>query len=163
MTGVADETRLSQQELGQLRHSLRTPINQIVGYAELLLEEPQAPPALRSALETTLATVRHGLSLISIVIPATATPLVSAGVKNAAGSGSAALTPPALPGSDGAASAAAPVALAAARSTTTASSAALPDPSGTGTALVISCVGLMLCGAVAYALVLSSRRRPRAH
>ena len=73
MTGVADETRLSQQELGQLRHSLRTPINQIVGYAELLLEEPQAPPALRSALETTLATVRHGLSLISIVIPATAT------------------------------------------------------------------------------------------
>ena len=105
----------------------------------------------------------HLTFVIPAVIPATAAPLVSAGVKKAAGSGSAALTPPALPGSDGAASAAAPVALAAARSTTTASSAALPDPSGTGTALVISCVGLMLCGAVAYGLVLSSRRQPRAH
>lgn len=100
---------------------------------------------------------------VPAVIPATVAPLVPTDVTNAAGSGSAALTPPALPGSDGAASAAAPVALAAARSTTTASSAALPDPSGTGTALVIACVGLLLCGAVAYALVLSSQRRPRAH
>ena len=82
---------------------------------------------------------------------------------DAAGSGSAALAPPALPGSDGAASAAAPVALAAARSTTTASSAALPDPSGTGTALVIASVGVLLCGAVAYALVLTSRREPHVH
>ncbi len=99
---------------------------------------------------------------IPAVLPASvATPLATTGAKNAAGSGSAAPTPPALPGSDGAASAAAPVALAAARSTTTASSAALPDPSGTGTALAIACVGLLLCAAVAYAMVASSRREPR--
>jgi|GEM_PF-4784891 hypothetical protein len=96
-------------------------------------------------------------------IPATVAPTGATDVTNAAGSGSAAPAPPALPGSDGAASAAAPVALAAARSTTTASSAALPDPSGTGTALVIASVGLLLCGAVAYALVLASRRQPPAH
>ncbi len=105
---------------------------------------------------------------LTLVIPAAtnaavASPLATTATMNAAGSGSAASTPPALPGSDGAASAAAPVALAAARSTTTASSAALPDPSGTGTALAIACVGLLLCAAVAYALVVSSRREPRAN
>lgn len=100
---------------------------------------------------------------VPAAILATVAPSATTGVQNAAGSGSAAFTPPALPGSDGAASAAAPVALAAARSTTTASSAALPDPSGTGTALVIASVGLLLCAAVAYALVLSNRRQPRAH
>ena len=103
---------------------------------------------------------------LTFVIPAAidaavASPLATTATMNAAGSGSAASTPPALPGSDGAASAAAPVALAAARSTTTASSAALPDPSGTGTALAIACVGLLLCAAVAYALVVSSRRETR--
>ncbi|MEO6469232.1 MAG: hypothetical protein ABIP21_09030, partial [Acidimicrobiia bacterium] len=105
---------------------------------------------------------------LTLVIPAAtnaavASPLATTATMNAAGSGSAASTPPALPGSDGAASAAAPVALAAARSTTTASSAALPDPSGTGTALAIACVGLLLCAAGAYALVVSSRREPRAN
>ncbi len=93
---------------------------------------------------------------------AVASPLATTATMNAAGSGSAASTPPALPGSDGAASAAAPVALAAARSTTTASSAALPDPSGTGTALVIASIGVLICGAAAYALTLT-RREPRAH
>lgn len=103
---------------------------------------------------------------LTLVIPAAinaavASPRATTATMSAAGSGSAASTPPALPGSDGAASAAAPVALAAARSTTTASSAALPDPSGTGTALAISCVGLLLCALVAYALVVSSRRETR--
>ena len=105
---------------------------------------------------------------LTLVIPAAInaavdSPRATTATTSAAGSGSAASTPPALPGSDGAASAAAPVALAAARSTTTASSAALPDPSGTGTALAISCVGLLLCAVVAYALVISSRREPRAN
>ena len=78
----------------------------------------------------------------------------------AAGSGSAASTPPPLPGGDGAASAAAPVALAAARSTTTASSAALPDTSDSGTTLVLASIGVLLCGAAAYALVLRDRWEP---
>lgn len=99
---------------------------------------------------------------IPVVIPAPASSSTVLDATNATGSGSAASLPPALPGSDGAASAAAPVALAAARSTTTASSAALPDPSGTGTALVIASIGVLICGAAAYALTLT-RREPRAH
>jgi len=63
---------LTSPELGRLRHSLRTPINQIVGYAELLLEERDAPPALQSALIETLAVVRHGLAQISMDIPVSA-------------------------------------------------------------------------------------------
>ncbi len=103
----------------------------------------------------------HLTFVIPAAIPATVPRTEATDVTIAAGSGSAALAPPLLPGSDGAASAAAPVALAAARSTTTASSAALPDPSGTGTALVLASVGVLLCGAAAYAMVLFSRRSPR--
>ena len=86
-----------------------------------------------------------------------------ANTTTATGSGSAASTPPPLPGGDGAASAAAPVALAAARSTTTASSAALPDTSGSGTTLVLASIGVLLCGAAAYALVLRDRKEPHTH
>ncbi|MEP6625590.1 MAG: hypothetical protein ABJC79_14180 [Acidimicrobiia bacterium] len=96
---------------------------------------------------------------IPVVIPATVPRTEATDVRHATGSGSAA-SPPLLPGSDGEASAAAPVALAAARSTTTESSAALPDPSGTGTVFAMACIGILLCGAVAYAMVLSSRRTP---
>jgi len=81
----------------------------------------------------------------------------------AAGSGSAAPTPPPLPGGDGAASAAAPVALAAARSTPTTSSAALPDTSGSGAVLVLASLGVLLCGAVAYVLVLRGWRTASTH
>jgi hypothetical protein len=81
----------------------------------------------------------------------------------AAGSGSAASTPPPLPGGDGAASAAAPVALAAARSTTTTSSAALPDISGSGTTLVLACIGVLLCGGASYVLVVRDRKEPHTH
>ena len=104
----------------------------------------------------------HLTFVIPAVIPTMVPRTEATDVTNAAGSGSAALTPPLLPGSDGAASAAAPVALAAARSTTMTSSAALPDPSGTGTALVLASLGVLLCGAAAYAMVLLSRRSPRA-
>lgn len=100
---------------------------------------------------------------IPAVIPASTSSSTVPGATNAAGSGSAASTPPALPGSDGAASAAAPVTLAAARSTTTASSAALPDPSGTGSALVIATIGVLICGAAAYGLLLTTRKEPHAH
>jgi len=103
----------------------------------------------------------HLTFMIPAVIPTTVPRTEAIDVENAAGSGSAALAPPLLPGSDGAASAAAPVALAAARSTTMTSSAALPDPSGSGTALVLASIGVLLCGAAAYAMVLFSRRSPR--
>jgi hypothetical protein len=86
-----------------------------------------------------------------------------ASTTTATGSGSAASTPPALPGGDRAASAAAPVALAAARSTTTASSAALPDTSGSGTTLVLASIGVLLCGATAYVLVVRGRAEAPTH
>jgi hypothetical protein len=86
-----------------------------------------------------------------------------ANTTTATGSGSAASTPPPLPGGDGAASAAAPVALAAARSTTTASSAALPDTSGSSTTLVLASIGVLLCGAAAYVLVVRDRKEPHTH
>ncbi len=95
---------------------------------------------------------------IPVMLPAPTSSTTMPEAPNVTGSGSAALTPPALPGSDGAASAAAPVALAAARSTTTASSAALPDPSGTGTALVLASIGVLICGAAAYGLLLTRRQ-----
>ena len=38
--------------LGKLRHDLRTPINQIVGYCELLIEDPDLPERYKNDLET---------------------------------------------------------------------------------------------------------------
>jgi len=49
-----------------LRHDLRTPVNHIVGYAEMLLEELDGPPdaAPRRALQETLDAARDVLSII---------------------------------------------------------------------------------------------------
>ncbi len=77
-----------------------------------------------------------------------------------AGSGSAAMSLP-LPASDEVASAATPVALAAARSTAASASTALPDTSGSTTTLVLASVGILICGATGYGLLLNSRRRER--
>jgi hypothetical protein len=43
------------------------------------------------------------------------------------------------------------------------SSAALPDTSGSGAVLVLASLGVLLCGGVAYALVLRDRREGRSH
>lgn len=56
-----------------LRHDLRTPVNHIVGYAEMLLEDLEAPahaPA-REALQQTIAAAREVLSVISAVLTPT--------------------------------------------------------------------------------------------
>jgi len=56
-------------DLGKLRHDLRTPINQIVGYCELLIEDPDLPGGYKNDLETVktggwqlLATLNNYLS-----------------------------------------------------------------------------------------------------
>jgi len=56
-------------DLGKLRHDLRTPINQIVGYCELLIEDPDLPKGYKNDLETVktggwqlLATLNNYLS-----------------------------------------------------------------------------------------------------
>jgi len=56
-----------------LRHDLRTPVNHIVGYAEMLLEDLEAPAhaQARAALQTTIAAAREVLSVISSVLAPT--------------------------------------------------------------------------------------------
>jgi CheY-like chemotaxis protein len=56
-----------------LRHDLRTPVNHIVGYAEMLLEDLAGPAhdAQRAALEQTLAAARDALKAISLVLAPT--------------------------------------------------------------------------------------------
>jgi CheY-like chemotaxis protein len=52
--------------ISELRHDLRTPVNHIVGYAEMLLEEALEPSAAgrRRALEETLGAAREVLGII---------------------------------------------------------------------------------------------------
>lgn len=67
MTSTAEpHAQLTPEATAELRHDLRTPINHIVGYAEMLLEDA-ADPSLaprRAALEETLAAARDLLGLI---------------------------------------------------------------------------------------------------
>ena len=70
MTGSPADT-LTIQALSELRHELRTPINQIIGYCEMLLEDATAEQqaARRAALEEALAAVRDALSTIDRGLP----------------------------------------------------------------------------------------------
>jgi CheY-like chemotaxis protein/tRNA A-37 threonylcarbamoyl transferase component Bud32 len=56
-----------------LRHDLRTPVNHIVGYAEMLLEDLEEPAhaTKRAALQQTIAAAREVLSVISTVLAPT--------------------------------------------------------------------------------------------
>ena len=64
-------------EVARLRHDLRTPVNQIIGYCEMLLEDAQEPdsahrqPALTDALHAS----RNVTSLIDAGLPAGVTVL----------------------------------------------------------------------------------------
>ena len=70
MTHPAADT-LSAQALSTLRHDLRTPVNQIIGYCEMLLEDASAAElaARRVALEQALAAVRDALTTIDRALP----------------------------------------------------------------------------------------------
>ncbi len=59
--------KLTPEQIAELRHDLRTPINHIVGYAEMLLEDiPDSDHAdRRVALEETLVVARGALNLIN--------------------------------------------------------------------------------------------------
>jgi CheY-like chemotaxis protein len=67
--GAADT--LSPQALSELRHELRTPINQIVGYCEMLLEDSDGAEhaARRAGLAEALAAVRAALAEIDRALP----------------------------------------------------------------------------------------------
>jgi len=72
--------RLSASEVTELRHELRTPVNHIVGFAEMLLEDAEADGLTDRlpALEDALGAAKDVLGLISRALPATSAE-VSAG------------------------------------------------------------------------------------
>jgi CheY-like chemotaxis protein len=67
---VSPTAPLSPESLAELRHELRTPINHIVGYAEMLLEEASEPAQAerRAGLEAALAGARDALALINATL-----------------------------------------------------------------------------------------------
>ncbi len=63
---------LTPEALAELRHDLRTPLNHVIGYSEMLLEDA-ADPALaerRAGLEETLGAAREALDLINATLGA---------------------------------------------------------------------------------------------
>ena len=69
-SGGAGE-QLSAAEISNLRHELRTPVNQIVGYCEMLLEDAAEPQhaSRQQPLRNALAAVREVLKLIDFALP----------------------------------------------------------------------------------------------
>jgi CheY-like chemotaxis protein len=61
---------LRGSEIGQLRHQLRTPVNAVLGYSEMLLEDA---PEHRAALEETVDAARAVLAAIEASLPPSAT------------------------------------------------------------------------------------------
>jgi CheY-like chemotaxis protein len=64
---------LTPELAGELRHELRTPVNHIVGYTEMLLEDAAGPEDAdrRRALGETLAAARDVLTRINRALPST--------------------------------------------------------------------------------------------
>ncbi len=62
---------LSPDQVSELRHELRTPVNHIVGYCELLLEdmEGEENQSRRTSLQSALASVREALAMINTALP----------------------------------------------------------------------------------------------
>ena len=55
---------MTADEARELRHELRTPVNHLIGYAELLLEENDVSPANVSMLESIRGFARQALDLV---------------------------------------------------------------------------------------------------
>jgi len=82
MTDVGSEA-LSGQEVAHLRHELRTPVNQIVGYCEMLIEDAEAPEFAhrRQPLADALTAVRSAISMIDSGLPPTATTIETESIR----------------------------------------------------------------------------------
>ncbi|MCZ6754949.1 MAG: protein kinase [Gemmatimonadetes bacterium] len=72
MTATSGSDRLLDP-IAELRHNLRTPINHIVGYAEMLLEDAEGEEhaGRRAALAETLVAAREAIELINATLPPT--------------------------------------------------------------------------------------------
>ena len=77
MSGAAP---LTPAEVSALRHDLRTPVNHIVGYCELLLEDAD-DEGRREALQEALATAREVLGVIEAALPASGAGVTGAAVE----------------------------------------------------------------------------------
>lgn len=75
MSAAPPRHTLTGNAMADLRHELRTPVNHIVGYAEMLLEDltDDAPVTHRETLEGVLAAAREVLDLIGQALPTTRT------------------------------------------------------------------------------------------
>ncbi|HJQ65498.1 MAG TPA: histidine kinase dimerization/phospho-acceptor domain-containing protein, partial [Gemmatimonadales bacterium] len=70
MSRPASGNGLAPEALAELRHDLRTPLNHVIGYTEMLLEDA-ADPALasrRAPLQQTLTAARHALERINATL-----------------------------------------------------------------------------------------------
>ncbi|MCA9852895.1 MAG: hypothetical protein KC482_04755, partial [Dehalococcoidia bacterium] len=59
---------MAGEQIRNLRHELRTPINHIVGYAELLLDEPELPAGFRELLTLLGELARESLGAIASIV-----------------------------------------------------------------------------------------------
>jgi adenylate cyclase len=71
-------TPMNEAQTRELRHELRTPVNHLIGYAELLLEEEGLSAASTQQLERIRAVARQVLELVPGIINADGTPGESA-------------------------------------------------------------------------------------
>ena len=71
-------TPMNPEQARELRHELRTPVNHLIGYAELLLEEEGLTNAHVAQLEGVRAVARQVLELVPGIIDADGTPGESA-------------------------------------------------------------------------------------
>ena len=65
---------MTPEEVRELRHELRTPVNHLIGYTELLLEEEDIPAELVAQLEGVRSIARQVLELVPSMIEADGTP-----------------------------------------------------------------------------------------
>ncbi len=59
---------MTPEEARELRHELRTPVNHLIGYSELLLEEEGLAAAVISQLESVRSQARHMLGLVPQIL-----------------------------------------------------------------------------------------------
>ncbi len=74
MTDVAPRRSpraLTPQDASELRHELRTPVNHILGYAEMLLEDMPAGSADATTISGIIASARDALTRINRALPST--------------------------------------------------------------------------------------------
>ena len=65
---------MNADEARELRHELRTPVNHLIGYAELLLEETDLLPTSSAQLEAVRGVARQVLELVHHLLDADGTP-----------------------------------------------------------------------------------------